>query len=105
VDRAKIAAGLDDLVRGIDDLVAAIDAVMAETDDQSDDLLSQDVLRLRGEFHLPGIIPPTPAIDLLADALGLDPAWLASLTMPDDAVALLRILQAACIAARDALSR
>lgn len=91
-DRGKISWGLDELISGIDDLVLALDSIMLETDDQTDDLLSRSVIQLKGNFRLPGIIPSVTTAELLT-GLGLDPLYLESLTMPQDAVNLLRTVQ------------
>jgi len=68
-----LAQILGRLIASIDDLTAMINSIMAETDDQSDDLIKQEWLRLEGDFHIPGFFPPTPIKELLQE-MGFDPS-------------------------------
>lgn len=72
IDLAALGEGLDSLIAAIDSLLTAISYIDAETDDQSDDLLPQNLIYLEGEFDLPGVMLPTP-IDELLESLGIDP--------------------------------
>ncbi|MDP8256827.1 MAG: glycoside hydrolase family 88 protein [Candidatus Alcyoniella australis] len=93
-DEKSIGLGLDHLLDGLDLLLLSIDSIMAETDDQSDDLIPQNLLMLQGEFGLPGILPPTPIDELLAD-LGSVGDWLAGKPMPDTLVRWIKIIKTA----------
>lgn len=61
---------IDEMIAGIDKLIAGIDSIMAETDDQSDDFIPQNLLRLEGTWGIPGILEEQPVQDILG-GLGL----------------------------------
>ena len=90
IDEDQLIAGLDEIIAGLDQLMTGIEVIDAETDDQSNDLIPSNLLRLEGEFKLPGILLPTPVDQLLED-LGINPDELFNgEPMPD---ALLELLQ------------
>jgi unsaturated rhamnogalacturonyl hydrolase len=93
LDWALLDAGLVSGIDACDSLIAAIDTIEAETDDQSDDLIPRNLLHLEGEYHIPGILFPTPVSELLAD-LGLD-EFFAGKPMPDTLLDWLRQIKAA----------
>ncbi len=97
VDNDQLVAGLDEIIAAIDLLLAGIDEIMAETDDQSDDLVPANLLRLEGEFKLPGILLPTPVDELLgpiADFFAGDP-------MPDALIDLLETVRGILVFVRN----
>ncbi len=84
---------IDEIISGIDDLVAGINAIMAEIDDQSDDLIPKNLLKLEGTFGIPGILPETDVKELVA-GLGLPADLLANLDMPEALIDLLETIRA-----------
>ncbi len=66
---------------------------MAEIDDQSDDLIPKNLLKLEGTFGIPGILQETDVKDLVA-SLGLPADLLANLDMPAALIDLLETIRA-----------
>lgn len=54
------------------DQVDGMEIIDGEVDDQTDDLLPANFLRLEGTFDIPGVLLPTPVEDVWA-MLGVDP--------------------------------
>lgn len=87
----QLVAGLDELIAAVDKLIIAIETIDAETDDQSDDLIPANLLRLEGEFGVPGVLYPQPVDELLVDLLGEAIAnWLLGQDMPQALIDLLQ---------------
>ena len=72
---SQLGEGLDALIAAVDALVNSIHAIDAETDDQNIELIPRNVIYLTGDWHIPGVLLPTPVTDLLR-SLGLNPATL-----------------------------
>ncbi len=97
----RLVESLRELADGLDDLAWALNHVMGETDDQSDDLITRDLVQLQGEFVIPGVMVPVPVVDLLSGALGIEPEQIEQMEMPKDAIHLLRIFQGICLTLAD----
>ena len=81
--------GLIQVTRGLDSLILALEVMAEETDDQSDDLVPANVVRLEGTITIPGLLLETDVRDLLT-GLGLTEAELDKINAPDDLITLLR---------------
>jgi unsaturated rhamnogalacturonyl hydrolase len=84
--------GLEEIVVAIDTLIEGIDSIMAETDDQHDDLIPQNLLKLEGTFGIPGILPETDVMELLTSS-GIPQEFLEELVMPADLIDLLNTVR------------
>ena len=91
-----LASSLRELADGLDDVAWALFHVTQETDDQADDLISQDLIALDGDLVVPGVMLPVSVKPLIADLLGMTPEQVDALDMPDAAIDVLRIVEAAC---------
>jgi len=86
----QLGRGLDEIIAAVDNLVTAIETIDAETDDQSDDLIPANLLRLEGEFGIPGVLYPTAVDELITDLLGdFIGNWLLAQDMPQALIDLL----------------
>jgi hypothetical protein len=81
--------GLIQITRGLDSLIAALEVMDRETDDQQDDLVPANVVRLQGTITIPGLLLETDVRELLS-GLGLTEEDLEKIEAPGDLISFLR---------------
>ncbi|MCG8673665.1 MAG: glycoside hydrolase family 88 protein [Pseudomonadales bacterium] len=81
--------GIRTIVDGLDSLIMALEVMDAETDDQSDDLVPNNVGRLEGTLSIPGLLLETDIQELVM-GIGLSQEDVDKLEAPGDLIAFLR---------------
>ncbi|OUR88453.1 hypothetical protein A9Q81_23690 [Gammaproteobacteria bacterium 42_54_T18] len=86
-----LTQGFDSIVKGLDTVATALALIDAETDDQTDDFISSNVVRLEGTFGIPGLLVERDVRELLIE-LGIDKETLEKIDSPGDLITLIRMI-------------
>lgn len=81
--------GFDSIIAGLDAVANGLEVIAAETDDQSDDFIPSNVVRLEGKFGIPGLLVEQDIRELLISA-GIDEETLDKIDAPADLIKLVR---------------